>query len=89
MLVSYVLALTEEECTQVFYVVVVFFLYLFFLPSAVSAIKIFWTAVAAHVEHSNVCFVVARHACSGCASLCPHGWPSFIIAIKLGRYNLH
>lgn len=69
----------------------VFFFFHFF-SSAVSAIKIFWTAVAAHVEHRNVCFVVARHACSGCASLfclCPHGWPSFIIAIKLGRYNLH
>lgn len=44
----------------------------FFPPassSAVSAVKTFWTAVAAHVEHRNVCLVVVRHAGSGRAAL--------------------
>lgn len=37
--------------------------------SAVSAGKIFWPAVAAHVQHRDVCLVVAGRACSGCAAL--------------------
>lgn len=60
----------EEECIQVLLCCGELFC-LFFSPStassAVSAVKIFWTAVAAHIQHRNVCLVVARHACSGCA----------------------
>lgn len=54
----------EEECIWVWFI---------FFPlasgSVVSALKTFWTAVAAHVEHRNVCLVVGRHAGSGCAAL--------------------
>lgn len=51
------------------------FYYFFFIfppstaSSAVSAVKMLRTAIAAHVQHQNVCLVVTRHACSGCASL--------------------
>lgn len=51
--------------------------------SAVSAVKIFWTAVAAHVRHRNVCLVVARHACSGCALFCSVQMSTYMIGHNL------
>lgn len=77
LLVSYALALAmKRNVFRIFGGVVVFFclfFFLFFFPStassAVPAVKILRTTVAAHVQHQNVCLVVSRHACSGCASL--------------------
>lgn len=57
----------EEEYIPCFLVVWGFFPST--ASSAVSAVKIFWTAVAAHIQHRNLCLVVARHACSGRAFL--------------------
>lgn len=58
-------------CSPIFFYFIIFF---FIFPpstasSAVSAVKMLRTAIAAHVQHQNVCLVVTRHACSGCASL--------------------
>lgn len=82
LLVSYVLAPAKSRnVLRFFYVVVVVF---FFFPCTVSAVKIFWTAVAAHVEHRNVCLVVARHACSRCASLfCSVPVSAYVIGHRL------